>query len=237
MYAVKEILLDSNGFRLPANFCKPAPASPTLIMSHGLEGSKDGEKWKELEALLYKQGMASLRFNYRGCGEGEGLRAEGVIAATTLSSRIEDFITALNYLDTTDVHLSHTSAVGSSFGGMVVIASEDPRVNAVVLMATPSKLPSNMPGMPDLGFDAAKYDLAQSIQRYNKPTLIIHGGDDEIVPVHHAYELYEAAQEPKHIEIIPGADHNFSKLEHRRVALDLCVEWIKNHTRDYVSNE
>ncbi|MQF83105.1 hypothetical protein FIM02_03060 [SAR202 cluster bacterium AD-802-E10_MRT_200m] len=230
MYAGKEILLDSKGFKLPANFYSPSSSSPTLVMSHGLYASKDGEKWKELEMLLYEQEIAGLRFNYRGCGEDDGSRAEGLLSATTLSSRIEDFITALNYLDSTDVDLSHTSVVGSSFGGMVVIASEDPRVNAIMLISTPAHLPPDMPDMPDLGCDAGKYDLLQSIHRYNKPTLIIHGGNDELVPLDHAYELYEAAQNPKHIEIIPDADHSFSMFEHRQVALGLCIEWMKNYS-------
>lgn len=230
MYPGEELLLDSKGFKLSANFCKSASASHVVIMSHGLYANKDGEKWKELEVSLYEQEMAGLRFNYRGCGENDESRAEGLLSATTLSSRIEDFITALNYLDSANIDFNHTGVVGSSFGGMVVLAAEDPRVNAIVLMSTPLQLPPDMPGMPDLGFDAAKYDLLQSIERYNKPTLIIQGGNDELVPVNHAYELYQAAQTPKHIEIIPGADHSFSKFEHRKVALDLCIEWVKNYS-------
>jgi uncharacterized protein len=40
-----------------------------------------------------------------------------------------------------------------------------------------------------------------------RPILITHGGDDEIVPIQHAYTLFKAADEPKELWIVPGARH------------------------------
>jgi abhydrolase domain-containing protein 17 len=38
--------------------------------------------------------------------------------------------------------------------------------------------------------------------------LIIHGTDDEIIPVAHGQRLYEAAPGPKEAFWVPGAGHN-----------------------------
>ncbi len=59
-----------------------------------------------------------------------------------------------------------------------------------------------------------KLDIPKALRRYKKPLLIIHGAEDEIVPVSHAYGLYEIANQPKQLMIIEGADHNLSKLRY-----------------------
>jgi len=45
----------------------------------------------------------------------------------------------------------------------------------------------------------------------------------------HAQKLYEAAQEPKRLEMIEeGADHARSQREHLQNVIDLSLEWLKN---------
>jgi fermentation-respiration switch protein FrsA (DUF1100 family) len=40
-----------------------------------------------------------------------------------------------------------------------------------------------------------------------RPILIIHGQEDEVVPVQHAYLLFKAANEPKDLWLVPKARH------------------------------
>jgi fermentation-respiration switch protein FrsA (DUF1100 family) len=40
--------------------------------------------------------------------------------------------------------------------------------------------------------------------------LLIHGSDDRFVPVEMTYENYKACSGPKHLLIVPGADHGMS---------------------------
>jgi fermentation-respiration switch protein FrsA (DUF1100 family) len=40
-----------------------------------------------------------------------------------------------------------------------------------------------------------------------RPLLITHGGADDIVPVQHANLLFQAAEEPKELWIVPGVGH------------------------------
>lgn len=39
------------------------------------------------------------------------------------------------------------------------------------------------------------------------PLLILHGDRDEVIPLHHAHRLFEAAREPKKLWIVEGAAH------------------------------
>jgi fermentation-respiration switch protein FrsA (DUF1100 family) len=200
-------------------------------MSHGLESSKDGDGWPELASLLEAEGIASLRFTHRGCGWGREPRAEGRLEETTLSGRIADLREALGFLATANVDTARIAAVGCSFGGMVVLGARDPRVRALALVATPFRLPRANGRMPALGPDAAQYDLLGAAREYRRPLLIVHGGDDEVVPAEHAYQLYEAAQEPKRLEVLPGADHVFTQPAHRQRVWALCVEWMQSHLK------
>ncbi|MFL5713654.1 MAG: alpha/beta hydrolase, partial [Chloroflexota bacterium] len=40
------------------------------------------------------------------------------------------------------------------------------------------------------------------------PLLFIHGGADTLVPPEHGRHLFEAANEPKRLVIVPEANHN-----------------------------
>eukprot|EP00281_Chroomonas_sp_CCMP1168_P025722 CAMPEP_0206235828 /NCGR_PEP_ID=MMETSP0047_2-20121206/13372_1 /ASSEMBLY_ACC=CAM_ASM_000192 /TAXON_ID=195065 /ORGANISM="Chroomonas mesostigmatica_cf, Strain CCMP1168" /LENGTH=574 /DNA_ID=CAMNT_0053660087 /DNA_START=184 /DNA_END=1905 /DNA_ORIENTATION=+ len=61
-----------------------------------------------------------------------------------------------------------------------------------------------------------RFDNESAITSCTAPTLIIHGRQDELIPVKHASVLYEkCGAEAKCLEIIDGVDHNaFHALEH-----------------------
>ena len=70
---------------------------PCVIASHGLFSSKDSEKYTTLGNRFHPRGIALFRFDFRGCGE-----SEGIISEITVSDRLRDLNAAI------DVH----SAVG-----------------------------------------------------------------------------------------------------------------------------
>ena len=61
-----------------------------------------------------------------------------------------------------------------------------------------------------------------------RPLLLVHGSQDEIVDVSHAYKLYDRAREPKQILIIDGAGH---RLRQNDRAVAIIIDWLKSHTR------
>ncbi len=56
------------------------------------------------------------------------------------------------------------------------------------------------------------------------PLLIMHGDRDEVIPLHHAQQLFDAAREPKSLWIIQGARH-IQSLDDTRVRGRL-VDWL-----------
>ncbi|MDH5669203.1 MAG: prolyl oligopeptidase family serine peptidase, partial [Nitrospira sp.] len=61
------------------------------------------------------------------------------------------------------------------------------------------------------------------------PTLIVQGDQDEHVPLHQSRRLYEALQVEKHLELIPGADHQFTKGEDFKRMTHLIADWLTKY--------
>lgn len=57
------------------------------------------------------------------------------------------------------------------------------------------------------GYDLKDASALEAIKKTDLPVLIIHGEDDDMVPVEMAYELYDAAGGEKELLIVPGAGH------------------------------
>jgi len=72
-------------------------------------------------------------------------------------------------------------------------------------------------------------DIEKAIKDYHNPLLVIHGDKDEGVPVTDGKALYAAANDPKQLVIIKGADHRISKWIHK---LQLF-----NHIRKFLKKE
>ena len=230
------------GMTLRANLHIPSPGAPCIVLRHGLEAHKDTEKWRTFARSLTGAGFATLRFSFRGCGEGPE-SSDGAFEDTTLTSRVRDLKAALDFLGKRAVDHDRMGAVGSSLGGSVVIAAEDPRLKVLVLLATgawmglgaidPSaeliSLPSGRRLNRRFAEDAKRYDLPSALARQRKPTLILHGSNDDLVPIEHAHTLYASAAEPKRLCIIPGGDHSFHQPHHLKQIVDATVEWIRQH--------
>ena len=221
------------------NLHLPRENAPCIVTLHGLESSKDGYKWPIIAKKLYEKGYACLRFSFRGCGEGEE-KSEGSFEDTNLTERIKDYKAALKFLENCKVDVNRIGIIGSSFGGMVALASQIERIRALAIISTPYKIPEEI-FEEENGFlvlpsrrrlkksfleDLRKYDLLEMV-RNAPPLLIIHGGKDEIVPVEQAYKLYEHAREPKRLEIFENADHAFTEPKNLDKAIELILEWFE----------
>ncbi len=67
------------------------------------------------------------------------------------------------------------------------------------------------------------YDPARTI---HVPTLIVQGDCDELVPTHQSRRLFESLAGPKRLELLPGADHRFSRGEDFRRMTTLLVDVV-----------
>jgi len=227
--------------RIVGDLHLPFHNAPCVVALHGLESSKDSGKWPLVAARLYDEGIACLRFNFRGCGTGLE-KSDGTFEDVSLTGRIHDYQAALRFLhETGKVDTSSLGVIGSSFGGMVALAAEAARITAMVVLSTPYSIQE--PRRAEYGYhllpsgrrlkrgfyeDLRTYNLLEAV-RSAPPLLILQGSADELVPVEHAEHLYEAAQEPKQLEILPGADHLFSRSDHLKRAVELSVSWFKRY--------
>jgi len=59
------------------------------------------------------------------------------------------------------------------------------------------------------------------------PLLIVHGDQDGYFPVEHATQLYEAANEPKELWIVPGFGHAESAAAADGALLDRIGRWVR----------
>ena len=237
----------SQGQVIFANLSLPFAGSPCVIMSHGMEGSKDGKKWLLLASRLYQLGFSYLRFNYRGCGEGSET-SDGKFEDTTLSGRIQDYRAAIDFVNSNAVDSNRLAVVGSSLGGMVAIAAHDVRIKAMVTLATPCrlktpsddqfkvykngrflKLYSGRRLKRRFFTDIKNYNLSSAVGKIGCPILIIHGSADEFVPLEDAHCLYEKAKEPKRLEIIKGGSHGFDESKHLEQVISLTLDWLKQY--------
>lgn len=60
---------------------------------------------------------------------------------------------------------------------------------------------------------AKDYSTTQAMEHCNIPVLFVHGTEDHFVPVEMTYENYKACKAPKHLFIVPGADHGMCYYE------------------------
>ena len=170
-----------------------------------------------------------------GCGE-----SEGFIEDTTISGRKEDLKSALSFIQCTLPSHAHTvGLLGSSMGGYIslLVAPDSTMVKAVVTWATPNTFAglrdvitktSQVQLKEDFYQDARNYDASSFVPRVTN-LLIIHGVSDELVPPAHAQELYQSAQEPKQLTMVPGADHTFSNHQLRNQATTESFNWFNRY--------
>ena len=57
------------------------------------------------------------------------------------------------------------------------------------------------------GYDLKKASAINAVKNSSTPTLFIHGTEDAMIPVSHAYELYDAAACEKELYIVENAGH------------------------------
>jgi alpha-beta hydrolase superfamily lysophospholipase len=202
-------------------------ASACVITCHGFLSSKDSSKYVAISEESCKKGFSALRFDFRGCGESEGLLRD-----TTLSKRILDLKSALDFVEDKSTHIF---IMGSSLGGCVSIltAAQDSRIKGIATWATPAHFsePKEKNHIHQAFFSDAKlFDIPKRIAKVFCPLLIIHGRQDKQVPFSHANILFRKANEPKLIRIIDNADHRFTNPILRTKAIELTLEWFMKHS-------
>ena len=231
---VEKVFFKSNGQKVAGVLHLPDEKNPPcVIASHGLLSSKNSEKYIALGERISKEGIAMLRFDFRGIGE-----SEGRLEDDTVSRRIADLDSAIAFVRSYSRMGNRIGLLGSSLGGYISLigASIEKEIRAVVIWATPfhlddlgSKGTEENP-LPGEAFfkDLPRHRLLPLLPKISN-CFVVHGEKDELVPVDQAWEIFHTLGAPKEIRVIEGADHRLTNPSHRQRAIDLSMDWFKKY--------
>jgi|Deesub1362A_J573_1020465.scaffolds.fasta_scaffold04716_7 alpha-beta hydrolase superfamily lysophospholipase len=206
------------------------PARALVVVAHGLQSSMQSEKLTRLARELAAAGYAALRFDHTGCGD-----SPGDPYAVTLSGRRDELLAAAAFLARQVGEDLPRVYMGSSLGGTAAaLAAAVAPPTAVVAWSAPWDLPAVMARLrhdPEvarltaLARDMARHDMSRILPRL-RGLLVVHGEQDEVVPVEQARLAHRLAAAPKDLLILPGADHRLSRREQQDRATARTLAWI-----------
>jgi fermentation-respiration switch protein FrsA (DUF1100 family) len=183
----------------------PAPSGSLghVLLCHGNAGNV-GDRVVHAR-LLVDAGLDVLLFDYRGYGRSSGRPSEDGTYRDARAAR-----EAL--LGRPGVHPAAILYVGESLGGAIALelALEHPP-KGLVLQSTFTSVRDmgrvHYPIAPARAIPDA-YPSLRRAKRLRAPLLVLHGDRDDIVPLAQGRALFDAAADPKRIEVFEGLGHN-----------------------------
>ena len=202
-----------------------------VVICHGMLSYKDSPKHVGIATRLCQKGFAALRFDFWGRGE-----SGGDLLSLTFSSQVEQCRCAIKALRQ-QTGIEGVALVGSSMGGATaILTAATQEVLGLATLAAVGRtelLAQRVVGHKSMdvwkrkGFlhlegqqvgwslveDSRQVDVPQAASRVDCPWLLVHGQEDEVVPVSDAHELHQAAAGSQ-LMVVEQADHRFSNPEH-----------------------
>jgi uncharacterized protein len=237
---------DAHDRRLSAVLSTPTQGcDKVVVLCHGFMGYKDSWTNRTLSETLAQKGIATLRFDFFGHGESEGELQD--LLLTTFIAQTESAIAMIRGHGFTRVGL-----LGSSFGGLValLVAAKVPTLSALALRCPVSDFPTllqqrfgrmaielwrRLGRVPDsFGHIPVHYRFYEDWEQHNAyraaeavivPTIVVHGQNDEVIPLAQSQELIRHVRGTKALHVINGADHRFSNPGHFGRMTQLLADW------------
>jgi fermentation-respiration switch protein FrsA (DUF1100 family) len=177
---------------------------PVVLWCHGNAGNIIHRL--ENLTLLYQLGVSVFLFDYRGYGRSQGKPSE--------EGLYQDAIGAYDYLTRVrQIRPERIVIFGRSLGAAVAadLASMKPAAGLILESPFPSIASvarHHYGGMPVHWLLGAEFKLIDRLPQLSLPKLVIHGDQDDIIPIEFGRQVFEAAKPPKQWYAIAGADHN-----------------------------
>ncbi len=208
-----------------------------VVLGHGVTSDKDRPWSHALSIALRNEGIASMRISFAGNGESEG-RFEDA----TITKGVEDLRAVLDALPE-----RHVAYVGHSMGGAIglLCAAADDRIHGLVSLAAiahTAEFAQRMFGHLRAGepmLDKPHCPLSANfmadleglgsvlgaVPGVHVPWLLVHGTEDDIVPVQHSRDAHAASAGHSKLIELPGADHSFTG-ESRARMVAVVAPWL-----------
>lgn len=213
-----------------------------VVIGHGVTANLDRPWAEALANGLAAAGIHALRFSFSGNGD-----SEGDFRDSNVSKEVADLGSVLDAVEAAGFTPSY---VGHSMGGAVGVirTASDPRILHFVSLAGMVEtkrfsLEEFGDQTPDAGFmwddedcplsssymnDLAKIDsVAPKAAGIKVPYLLVHGVEDDLVPVSEARAIFEIANEPKKLVELEGVDHVFNDAGKDKM-VTAVVDWMKS---------
>ncbi|MDA0733111.1 MAG: alpha/beta hydrolase [Chloroflexi bacterium] len=197
----------------------------TWLWFHG-NGGNIGHRVEEIAQIHRRLGVNLFIFDYRGYGKSQGGPSE--------KATYRDARAALEYLNSRpDFAQERLVYFGRSLGAAVSVelAIEHPPMGMILVSPFASLSDMAKIAYPQIQFASwlagKRYDSLARINQVVVPSIIIHGEQDEIVPVSQGRKLYQAANHPKQFLGLPAAGHNDTNTAGGGLYWDTLAEFLK----------
>lgn len=199
-----------------AGWLLPSHNGVMVVYLHGSPGDRSG--FLPLVSTLGRHGYGAILIDMPGHGESGGRADWGVSSQQAAQGAIT---LALKQPD-----IAHVALFGYSMGSCIAaqVAARDRRIDALVLLAAFTNLAdqiryefrSHIPLINEFAVIAARIagvpvDHMRTLDALKasspRPIFFIAGTKDDEIPVFMPYTLYAAANGPKELWLIEGADH------------------------------
>jgi fermentation-respiration switch protein FrsA (DUF1100 family) len=187
--------------------------APAILYLHGVRWNLTGQLFRIEQ--LHAMGFSVLAIDYRGFGKSHG----DLPSETTV---YEDARVAWERFQVLQPDPGKRLLYGHSLGGAVAIDLAAELSKQVPLPVRGLVIESTFTSLGDVATAIAntslpvrwllsqKFDSIDKMADIHMPLLVVHGLDDRYVPPRFSQQLFEAAQEPKRLLLVPGASHNNS---------------------------
>ncbi|MEM8502498.1 MAG: alpha/beta fold hydrolase [Cyanobacteria bacterium P01_D01_bin.1] len=223
-----------HGWWIPA----AAANAPVIIYAHGNASNLSDLVFRFQQ--FHDWGYAVMAIDYRGYGESSGPFPN--------EQRVyEDIEAAWHYLiRQQEIAASKIVLYGQSIGGAIALnlAINHPDAAGLIMESAFTSMRDmvdyRFPLLPKLvpidGLLTQRFESAQKMRSLKVPLLLIHGTDDDVVPVSMSQELYGetivAGNTSSRLILIEGGDHNSLPTSGGNTYADNIQGFINVHTRE-----
>ena len=187
-----------------------SPLAPTLIFFHG--HAETVPDYDDIGPLYVQEGMNFLVTDYRGYGWSTGRPLTSTLLADSRAVfvQLKDWLAANGY---TGPLFVMGRSLGSACAIEVAVEHSDDLTGLIIESGFAQTLPLGR----TLGIDLERLGIteemtfanASKIERFTKPTYILHGQRDQLIPLWQAETLAaRSGAKNRELQVVPGADHN-----------------------------
>lgn len=239
---MKLSILNPQNEKIDVSFHEGSREKVMVVLGHGVTGNKDRPLLLAVAEGLSARGWPCVRISYSGNGDSEGRFVD-----STISKEIADLQAVLDAIPAT----TRVVYCGHSMGGAVGVltAVRDERIQVLITLAgmvftqdfvkrefgdivpdqgcmwdEPS-CPLSQAYVDDLNLHVSTLDAAAAME---VPWLLVHGTEDDVIPLSDSEAAYAVAPEPKKIVVIPGAGHSFDEQSFPQVIEEIDA-WLSQH--------